>query len=321
MKSQFLGLLVSISLLFTFTTLFSQQQVELVTQNGSLFGTLLVSEASEKRPVVLIIAGSGPTDRDGNQVFMNNNSLKYLAEGLSDMGVASLRYDKRGIGASRLAGGKEEEFTIDVFIDDAVLWIKTLQADSSFSSVFVAGHSEGSLIGMVACNKIQGVSGLISIAGAGRSADLILKEQLASQPDIIKDYSYGIIDRLKSADTVSNISPLLMSLFRPSVQPYLISWFKYDPASEVAKISVPTLILQGTTDIQVSVSDANLLKEASPSAELAILEGMDHILKASKNADSNEQFKNSYANPDTRIMLEPVTKIVDFIKRVNANKP
>jgi hypothetical protein len=230
MKSQFLGLLVSISLLFTFTTLFSQQQVELVTQNGSLFGTLLVSEASEKRPVVLIIAGSGPTDRDGNQVFMNNNSLKYLAEGLSDMGVASLRYDKRGIGASRLAGGKEEEFTIDVFIDDAVLWIKTLQADSSFSSVFVAGHSEGSLIGMVACNKIQGVSGLISIAGAGRSADLILKEQLASQPDIIKDYSYGIIDRLKSADTVSNISPLLMSLFRPSVQPYLISWFKYDQA-------------------------------------------------------------------------------------------
>jgi uncharacterized protein len=190
MKQQLLGVLFSVSMLFTFTTLFSQQQVELVTEKGSLFGTLKIPEVNEKCPVVLIIAGSGPTDRDGNQVFMNNNSLKYLAEGLSDMGVASLRYDKRGIGASRLAGGKEEDFTIDVFIDDAVLWIKTLQANSSFSSVFVAGHSEGSLIGMVAGNKIQGVSGLISIAGAGRSADLILKEQLASQPDIIKDYSY-----------------------------------------------------------------------------------------------------------------------------------
>jgi pimeloyl-ACP methyl ester carboxylesterase len=286
------------------------EDVILKTATGDIYGTLLVPGSKNPVPVVLIISGSGPTDRNGNNPMMTNNSLKMTAEALFDAGVASLRYDKRGIAKSEKAGSDESELRFENYIDDAAGWIEMLKRDERFNKVIVLGHSEGSLIGMIAARE-TGADAFISVAGAGKPADEILKEQLKTQPSYVKDLAFPIIDKLKKGDTVADINPLLNSLFRPSVQPYLISWFKYNPAREIKKLKIPVLIIQGTTDLQVKVKDAEALKKADKKAELVIVEGMNHILKEAGN--DKEKNMETYDNPDMPLHPEYVKAITSFL--------
>ena len=287
------------------------EDVTLKTGTGEIYGTLLVPERDKTVPVVLIISGSGPTDRNGNNPMMTNNSLKMTAEALRDEEIASLRYDKRGVAKSERAGADESKLRFENYIDDAAGWIKMLKSDQRFNKVIVLGHSEGSLIGMIASLK-GGADAFISVAGAGKPADEILKEQLKTQPSYVKDLAYPIIDKLKKGDTVPDVNPLLNSLFRPSVQPYLISWFKYNPAKEIKKLKIPVLIIQGTTDLQVKVNDAEALKKADKKAELVIIDGMNHILKQADN--NKEENLKTYDEPNLPLHKEYVSAITSFIK-------
>ncbi len=289
-------------------TTFIETKITLQTKTGEIFGTLTTPEKFEKIPVVLIIAGSGPTDRDGNNPMMKNNSLKILASELSKDNIATLRYDKRGIAESQLAGKNEIEFRFDDLVNDAKEWIQLLKQDNRFSKIIVIGHSEGSLIGMLAGTNADK---FISIAGAGQSADKILKEQLSSQPKEVQDLSFPLIDSLKNGKTIDNVPPMLNTLFRPTVQPYIISWFKYDPQNEIKKLSIPTLILQGTNDIQVSVEDAKRLSNANQKAQLVLIKDMNHILRIIEgDLQANVA---TYSKADLPIANELVKSITDFI--------
>ncbi len=284
---------------------------EMVVFNGadSLYGTLLLPKGIERPPIVLVIAGSGPTDRNGNQFGMVNNSLKFFAHDLAEKGIASVRYDKRGVGKST-SMQPESELLFEHFIDDAACWISELEHTSRFSDIFIAGHSEGALIGIVAAKR-GGVNGFISIAGVGRRIDEVILEQLSPYPEVMVNASKAILDSLLVGKSVTNVSPLLYSLFRPSVQPYMISWLKYNPAEQLAQLTIPKLIIQGTTDIQVQVKDAELLKLANPNAELVIIEGMNHVLKY---ADAERtQNANTYSNPELPVVPEMVDTISEFI--------
>lgn len=250
------------------------------TPTGAIEGSLIVPVSSGSVPVALIIAGSGPTDRDGNNKSMKNNSLRFLAIELKKLGIASLRYDKRGIGASRASGLSEENLSFENYIQDAEGWIEILGKDDRFSEVIVIGHSEGSLIGMVA-SRHSNVSKYISLAGVGKKASEVLLDQLGTQPEEIRENSRRIIERLLKGEVTNSIDPSLRSLFRPSVQPYLISWFKYNPVDEVSRLEIPVLVIQGTADMQVPVEHANLLAEANNRAEVVLIEDMNHILKKS----------------------------------------
>jgi uncharacterized protein len=301
--------LFGILLIFS-VQLSAQKDCEIHTFTGTIYGTLQVPSAEKPVPVVLIIAGSGPTDRNGNNPQMQNNSLKMLADSLKSHGIASIRYDKRGIAASRDAGSEEADLRFDQYIEDACEWIRMLKKDSSYSKIIVAGHSEGSLIGMIAAERCQ-ADGFISIAGAGRPADLVLKEQLSTQPVDIRLACYSIIDSLVAGNTVSEINPLLFSLFRPSVQPYMISWFKYNPQVEIAKLNIPVLVLQGTTDVQVKLEDAQLLVNSKKGARMKVIDGMNHVLK---NASSMRQENlATYSNPTLPLNAVLVRNIVMFI--------
>ena len=284
--------------------------VKLATEKGTLEGTLLVPTESQAPPVALIIAGSGPTDRDGNSAQMKTNTLKMLAEALLDSGIASLRYDKRGLGQSSGAAIPEIDLRFENFIDDVKGWISFLEEQDRFGDLVVIGHSQGSLLGMLA-SQGSGVARFISIAGLGQTVDLVLKVQLASKPPQFLEMSAPIIDQLAQGQTVSDVPQILNFLFRPSVQPYLISYMKYDPQVEIAKLEIPVLIIQGTTDIQVSLEDARMLAEADPEAQLRIIEGMSHVLKEGEA----DRLKNmaTYNQPDLPIMPELVEVIVDFI--------
>jgi pimeloyl-ACP methyl ester carboxylesterase len=292
-------------------SLYVETPVILETQTGKIFGTLTVPVTFNKGPVVLIIAGSGPTDRDGNNPMMKNNSLLQAAHSLAKTGIASLRYDKRGIAASAEAMKNEEDIRFDDYVNDAIAWIGFLRKDKRFSTITLAGHSEGSLIGMIAANGKA--DKFISIAGAGQPAAAILKEQLASQPTEIKDACYQILDSLSAGLTVSNVSPMFFSLFRPSVQPYMISWFRYDPQAEIAKLKIPTLILQGSNDLQVSETDANYLYKAKKDASLVIIPGMNHVLKIV--SDSQEENIKSYSDPTLPISGSLINSMVSFINQ------
>lgn len=290
------------------------QPAVLTTMSGQIHGTLIVPAGSGAVPVALIIAGSGPTDRDGNTAGLPgaNNSLRMLAEGLAEHGIASLRYDKRGIASSASSGGTESDLRFDHYVEDAAAWIRQLQEDPRFSRVTVIGHSEGSLIGMVAARRAN-ADAFVSIAGAGRSAPEILREQLKPQlPEPLWTESERILEGLVAGKQSADVPASLVALYRPSVQPYLISWFAYDPAVEIAKLDMPVLLVQGTTDIQIGAADLGALRRAAPGAEAVNIEGMNHVLKMVE-ADRAKQIA-SYSDPALPISEELVDRIVGFIR-------
>lgn len=290
---------------------FKESPVILKINTDQLYGTLTIPDVSKKCPVALIIAGSGPTDRNGNNPMMKNNSLKMLAEALAKNGIASLRYDKRGVGESKPAAISEGELVFENYTEDTKSWINLLKQDKRFSKVIVIGHSEGSLIGMIAGAKADK---FVSIAGAGDAADKILKSQISAKGmKQIEDMTFPIIDSLKNGKTVKNVDPMLNSLFRPSVQPYLISWFKYNPQTEIKKLTVPILILQGNNDLQVTVQDAENLSKANTNSELLIVDKMNHILKV---IEGDQQANlESYNNENLPVSETLISKIVSFIQK------
>ncbi|WP_192821007.1 alpha/beta hydrolase [Rufibacter sp. LB8] len=287
--------------------------LELTTANGTLKGTLLLPASSKPVKVVLLISGSGPTDRDGNNPIMKNNSLKLVAEALYAQGVATLRYDKRGIAESKEAAIPEQDLRFDHYVKDATAWLQKLKTDKRFSKVIVLGHSEGSLIGMVAAREAM-ADGFISVAGPGQSADKVIRQQLQAQPKMVTDMALPILDQLVQGKPVAEVNPMLASLFRPSIQPYIISWFQYDPQVEIKKLSVPVLVVQGTQDLQVTEQEAQLLKAAQPKSKLAVIEGMNHVLKettADKAANAS-----TYNQPALALAPKLMPEIIGFIATV-----
>ncbi|MFC9538763.1 alpha/beta hydrolase [Lysinibacillus sp. NPDC056959] len=292
------------------------ETLKIPVQNGELTAALQKA-SNEPSPIALIIAGSGPTDKDGNSALAGkNNSLKMIAEGLAKDGIATVRYDKRGIGDNQSLLTKEEDITFDQYVDDAVQVINTLLADKAFSSVHIIGHSEGSLIGLLAAQKTK-VESFVSIAGTGRPIDEVLLEQLKVQltPALLKE-STDALASLKKGQQVKNVSQELQSLFRPSIQSYMISWLKYNPASELAKVYSGVLIIQGTTDLQVGVTDAEALKKAKSDAELVYMDGMNHVLKNAP-ADRAKNFA-TYSDPTLPLHKELLPAIQQFI--INENR-
>ncbi|EJL64146.1 alpha/beta hydrolase family protein [Flavobacterium sp. CF136] len=290
---------------------YKESDLTLKINSEEIFGTLTAPDLSQKYPVALLISGSGPTDRNGNNVIMKNNSLKMLAESLAKNGIASLRFDKRGIGASKASAKSEENLRFENYIDDVKSWVDLLKKDNRFSKIIIIGHSEGSLIGMIASGKADK---FISIAGAGDSADKLIKTQIVSKSNKqVEDLTFPIIDSLKNGNTVKKVDPILNSLFRASIQPYLISWFKYNPQAEIKKLNIPVLIVQGNNDLQVTLKDAESLAQSNKKAELLIVDKMNHIMKI---VDSDVQANMASYNNETLPISEVMTnKIVSFIQK------
>lgn len=294
------------------------QPIVLDTPTGQLAGSLVMPPAKGPVPVALIIAGSGPTDRNGNSKGLPgaNNSLMLLAQALGDAGFATVRYDKRGVGASVAAATSEAELRFDSFVDDAAAWITRLRRDARFSSVVVIGHSEGSLIGMVAAQK-AGANGFVSIAGAGRRASDVLRTQFAGKlPPELAAQNEAILVGLERGQAAAVVPKELAALYRPSVQPYLVSWFKFVPTERIGALAVPVLIVQGTTDAQVAVSEADALKKARPQAQLLMVPGMNHVLKAAQGTIAEQM--PSYSDPALPLAPGLIAPLVTFMRGIPA---
>ena len=285
----------------------------LKTSTGDISGSLLTPENDTKEIVVLFICGSGPTDRNGNNPQMYNNSIRFLAEDICNAGIPSVRYDKRGIAASAAAGGREDDLRFSHYVDDTRAWINFLCKD--YKQVVVIGHSEGAQIGVLAAIGNPHVAAVVTIAGAGRKLDEVLKAQLAKQSQQLLAMAEPFIESLKNGVTMAEVPPVLTSLFRPSVQPYLISWFATDPAAEITRLTVPVLIIQGETDIQTSQEDATLLQKAQPQAKMVIIPNMNHVFKECTATDQMQQMQ-TYTNPNLKNIPVLSQEIIGFIESI-----
>ena len=299
---------VSLGYSQTKAEIFKKEEININTLlKGSLYTPL---KNSKKETLVILIAGSGPTDRNGNQKNVVNNSLKYLCEGLAQNDIAAFSYDKRMFAQISLGTLNEATLSFEDFINDAKEVLTYFKNQKKYNKIIIAGHSEGSLIGMVAANN--NAEAFISIAGAGRSIDAVIVEQIEKQAPFLKEEVLKNFEILKSGKTFELKNEMLASLFRPSVQPYMISWLKYNPQDEIKKLKIPTLLLNGTNDLQVSVGEAELLKKSKPDAELVIIDAMNHVFKEIKG-DTSENMK-SYNDPNLPISAQLLNTITRFIK-------
>lgn len=288
----------------------------------TLDGTLtLPANTMGPVPVVLLIAGSGPTDRDSNSPVpvggkpVQGSPFRLLADSLARQGVAVARYDKRGSGTNRRATIttlKQEDGRFDQFVGDAVGFIRQLRADKRFSRVVVAGHSEGSLVGMLAATQTN-ADAFVSLAGPGHNIADVLKLQLARLPESQRDRAYRDLDSLRAGQTVHEPPVFAMALFSPSTQPYMMSWMKYDPAVEIMKFRGPVLLINGKRDLQSGVAEADALKAARPDARLVLYPNMTHMLKDAAGESTDDNFKTYH---DLSLPLTPglATTIVQFVK-------
>lgn len=291
-----------------------QQPMRLQTAKGTLYGTLLKPSGASPVTVALLIAGSGPTDRDGNNPEGGqSDSFKRLAQSLAKQGIASLRYDKRGVAASRAATPDERDLSVDSYVSDAVAWAQLLMTDPEFDRLILIGHSEGALIASLVAEQAQ-ADALVAIAGSSRPIDQLLREQLAARlPPPLLAQSNLLLDRLLAGQLSPQVPKQLQVLFRSSVQPYLITLLQQNPGQAFARLQIPALIVQGSHDIQVSVADAQALQVAKPDAELLIIPGMNHMLRISA-LDLPAQLA-SYDNPGLPLAHGLGEQIAHFIQR------
>ena len=276
-----------------------------------LFGGYI--NAGDNTPIIVIVPGSGPTDRDSNNSQMKNNALKFLAQGLADNNISSIRVDKRGMFASTDAGDANA-VTVDIYAEDYRRWAQEAIKLSGQDCAYLLGHSEGGLMVTAAALEQDNICGVITVAAPGRRLSDVLREQLKANPAngfLLKDAEAAIsaLEKGERVD-VTELNPLLKPLFYPAVQDFLISVFAADPAQMLAQVSAPALVIQGEHDIQVSTEDAKRLSETS-SAKLVLIPGMNHVLKpAPKNRIMNAM---SYNSPDKPIDPAVTKAIVKFI--------
>lgn len=308
-----LSILTLLFVSLTFYGQISQKEIYTVISEDTLWGTFTNSQndIDTSQTLVLIIAGSGPTDRDGNNNIMKNYSLQLLGDDLTKFGFPTIRYDKRGVAQSVNAYIPEAELTFNQNVIDAESFYD-YALNLGYHNIAIAGHSEGSLVGLLLANK-RDAQQFISLAGAGRPIGEVLKEQYENTAPIVRDSAHAVIDILAQGIKVDTLSPWLYSVFRPQLQDYIISWMALDPALELAKFNHNALIIQGTTDIQVAIKDAEKLHASNPASELIIIEGMNHIFKKAP-LDRNLN-KKTYNQPELPLHPDLVLSIVNFLKK------
>jgi pimeloyl-ACP methyl ester carboxylesterase len=273
-----------------------------VPANGfNLVGTMSKPEgaaATAKLPAVVLIAGSGPVDRDetvaGIPVFAQ------LASALADAGFAVVRFDKRGIGQS---GGRAESATTSDYADDVGAIVKFLEKrkDVDKERIFLVGHSEGAGVGLLATRRTGRVRGLVLIAGVGtKGADLILEQQ----KHILDASKLSDADKAAKIELQKKIQAAVLSgkglddipaeLRRQVESPWFASFLSFDPAPLVAKLDQPILVIQGALDTQVPPHHAEKLgamanaRKNAPKTEVVIVPGINHLLVPARTGEVSE---------------------------------
>jgi pimeloyl-ACP methyl ester carboxylesterase len=278
-------------------------------------------EGNDRVPLAVIIAGSGPTDREGNSLQgLKTDAYKQFAEALADLGIATVRYDKRGIGGSVDVGKDETVLTIDVFAKDAQVIAKWARQLPNVGSIVLVGHSEGGVLALMAA-KAAAAKAIVLLTTPGRPIGQILRDQLArpALPQELRTEALEIIAALERGEEVKTVRPDLEPLFRPSVQPFMRSLMKIDPAQLLRGLDVPALVIGGGRDIQVGRVDYDTLVAARGNTDASWYQGMGHTLKM-VGEDLQSQGK-AYTDPTLPLADGLANVVAEFIHATSGGKP
>lgn len=307
--------LIKIILLFIMTNAFSQSEIvseDILLKNGDikLPGTLTFNKDVEEQPLVIFVHGSGNVDRNGNQngTPYQVGYIKLLAEALNEKNIAFYRYDKR---TSSIENFQLilDDLNFDAFVKDTEIAINHFKNDKRFSSITLIGHSQGSLVAMLASKNIDKY---ISLAGPSLTIDEAMTDQVMKQNPVTGTLVKGHFKELKETGTIKEPNQMLMSIFNEKNNPFFLSWMQYNPTEEIKKVTIPTLIINGTKDLQVSTTDAENLHKANGKSQLKFIANMTHVLKTIEKDEDNLA---SYTSTDFPLSLELVTVISEFIKQ------
>ena len=288
------------------------EDILLANDSIQLPGILTFDASLNTQPLIIFVHGSGNVDRNGNQAGLpaNANYIKQLSDSLTRKKIAFYRYDKRTATPANLKHlMKEVDF--NDFVEDLRLVIDHFKDDPRFSSITLLGHSQGSLIAMLASQS--DIDKYISLAGPSLSIDTtILKQFQTMYPDLVEPAT-RYFKELKETGTIKEIKePILKQVFPKQNQVFFATWMQYDPVEELKKVTIPILILNGAKDLQVEVEDAKNLHAAQPNSELVIISNMNHVLK---DIEKDEDNLASYASPDFPLSKELINTIEAFIKK------
>ena len=287
-------------------------EVKLKVRGGYIYGNVLEPKENAKDAIVIITAGSGPTDRDGNSPLLDgrNDSLKYLAYKLKDKGIASFRYDQRSSGKS-YKSLKATNIKFEYLVEDLVECIKYLRQKKNYKTIYLIGHSQGALISVLAAQQ-EKVDGVVTIAGAARPIDEILIDQFERQDNglvyVLKEELKKVKEGKESTVEDKDIKMLLSGENGEFVR----NWMKYNPVKELKKLDTPVYFIYGTSDLQVKPVEINYLDDIIKNDNLKILKDMNHVLKVSPE-DEKENIKR-YSLPSYPIHPNLADSIEGFIQ-------
>ena len=279
------------------------------------FPATLAGETSSG-PLVVMVAGSGPTDRDGNNAFgVSAGYLRKLAATLAEQGIASLRYDKRGIPGGA-AIPPEAEVTFGTYVDDLAGVLAWAAAAHPDRPLVLLGHSEGGLVALRAAGRPgpRALAGLVLVATPGRPPGETLRDQLARLPQPVLGQALAILAALEAGQPAHAIPPSLAGLFRPSVQPFLTTLLALRPAAMLGALDLPVLVIGGGADIQVGRADFDALAAARPDVESRWFASMNHVL-----TDAPAGFADNvatYADPDAALTAGLADTVAAFARRI-----
>jgi pimeloyl-ACP methyl ester carboxylesterase len=288
-----------------------EDAVEITRAGATVRGVLDRPPSAAPVPVFLLVAGSGPTDRDGNSFLgLRTDAYRQLARALAERGVATLRYDKRGIAASDHV--PEADLTLGAFVEDARAFVARLRGDARFSRVLVAGHSEGGVIALELAQATP-VDGLALVATPGRPLGAVLHDQLARRlPSDLAKEADRLLAAVRAGAPLERVPAPLAPLFHASIVPFLRSQLDLDPASLARSVQAPrVLVAQGDNDLQVTVDDARALAGANPRARLLVLPGVTHVLKDDAATAATQP---SYVDPTRPLSAALVDAMVDLAR-------
>ena len=306
MKTKFLYILLFICSITFGQTKITSEEILIKNDSIELPGTL--SFTNTKTPLIIWVHGSGNVDRNGNQgAVVKANYIKQFREGVNKNNIAFFSFDKRTSNAKNFKFLKG--ITLNDFVDDVQKAINHFKDDKRFSEIILVGHSQGSLIAMLASKNVHKY---ISLAGPGESIDKTMTKQVTAQNALLGEATAAHFKELKETGTIKEVNPMLVSIFSKQNLPFFKSWASYNPTKEIKKLTVPILIINGTKDLQVKVEDAKALHKANQSSEIVIIENMNHVLK---NIEKDADNMKSYYSADFPISKKLISTVVAFIKK------